>query len=127
LGGHELISWSFQPLSHHLRHLLRHLPQLAPPQIVFVTEFAVNCCTVDHWVIRRGPLGGVEDQPPSTFFWALADATVDHFFWNHGAYLLVNEENQPLIMIMVGFGNLILSWKCLPSVPRAPRQERREK
>jgi hypothetical protein len=33
------------------------LLQLAPPQIVFVTEFAV-----DRWVIRRGPLGGVEDQ-----------------------------------------------------------------
>ena len=27
-----------------------------------VTEFAV-----DHWVIRCGPLGGVEDQPPSSF------------------------------------------------------------
>uniref|UniRef100_A0A2N9I4Y8 CASP-like protein n=1 Tax=Fagus sylvatica TaxID=28930 RepID=A0A2N9I4Y8_FAGSY len=28
----------------------------------FVTEFAV-----DRWVIHRGPLGGVEDQPPSSF------------------------------------------------------------
>jgi hypothetical protein len=28
----------------------------------FVTEFAV-----DRWVIYRGPLGGVEDQPPSSF------------------------------------------------------------
>ena len=23
--------------------------------------------TVDHWVIRRGPLGNVEDQPSSSF------------------------------------------------------------
>jgi hypothetical protein len=28
----------------------------------FVTEVAV-----DRWVIHRGPLGGVEDQPPSSF------------------------------------------------------------
>ncbi len=28
----------------------------------FVTEFAV-----DRWVIYRGPLGGVKDQPPSSF------------------------------------------------------------
>ena len=28
----------------------------------FVTEFAV-----DRWVIHRGPLGGVEDQPPLFF------------------------------------------------------------
>jgi hypothetical protein len=28
----------------------------------FVTEFAV-----DRWVIHHGPLGGVEDQPPSFF------------------------------------------------------------
>uniref|UniRef100_A0A2N9G5J9 Uncharacterized protein n=1 Tax=Fagus sylvatica TaxID=28930 RepID=A0A2N9G5J9_FAGSY len=28
----------------------------------FVTEFAV-----DRWVIHRGPLGGVEDQPPFSF------------------------------------------------------------
>ena len=52
------ISWSFQPLPHPLRHLL----QLAPPQIILVTEFAV-----DRWIIRRGPLGGVEDQLFSTF------------------------------------------------------------
>jgi hypothetical protein len=46
-----------------LPHLLRHWPQLVPPQIVFlVTEFAVDC-----WTTRRGPLGGVEDQLSSTF------------------------------------------------------------
>ena len=56
-------------------------------------------------------------------FWV----AVDHFFWNHNAYLLVNEENQPFCHDYCGFGNLILLWKCLPSEPRAPRQERREK
>uniref|UniRef100_A0A2N9G8W3 Aminotransferase-like plant mobile domain-containing protein n=1 Tax=Fagus sylvatica TaxID=28930 RepID=A0A2N9G8W3_FAGSY len=46
------ISWSFQPLPHLFRHLLRHLPQLAPPQIVFVTEFA--CEPLGNLL---GPLG----------------------------------------------------------------------
>uniref|UniRef100_A0A2N9GDQ4 Uncharacterized protein n=1 Tax=Fagus sylvatica TaxID=28930 RepID=A0A2N9GDQ4_FAGSY len=40
----------------------------------FVTEFAV-----DRWVIHRGPLGGVEDQPSSLFSGLLVDATADHF------------------------------------------------
>uniref|UniRef100_A0A2N9FWT4 Uncharacterized protein n=1 Tax=Fagus sylvatica TaxID=28930 RepID=A0A2N9FWT4_FAGSY len=71
---------------------------------------------VNRWVICRGPLGGVEDQL-FLIFWALADATVDRFFWNHGACLLVNEENQHFVMIIVAleirffFGNVSL--QCL--------------
>ncbi len=42
-------------------------------------------------------------------------------------WLLVNEEIHTLPIIMK-LGNLISSsWKCLPSAPRAPHQERRER
>uniref|UniRef100_A0A2N9FKL8 Uncharacterized protein n=1 Tax=Fagus sylvatica TaxID=28930 RepID=A0A2N9FKL8_FAGSY len=52
------ISWSFRPLP----HLLRHFAVAGAAADRFVIEFAV-----DRWIIRRGPLDSVEDQPPSSF------------------------------------------------------------
>uniref|UniRef100_A0A2N9FJP2 phosphoribosylformylglycinamidine cyclo-ligase n=1 Tax=Fagus sylvatica TaxID=28930 RepID=A0A2N9FJP2_FAGSY len=52
------ISWSFRPLP----HLLHHFAAAGAAADRFVIEFAV-----DRWIIRRGPLDGVEDQPPSSF------------------------------------------------------------
>jgi hypothetical protein len=70
-----------------------------------VMEFAV-----DRWVIHRGPLDGVEDQPPSSFLvfgWCYRRP----FFLVYFPYLMANEENQ-FFTIMISFGNLMVSWKC---------------
>uniref|UniRef100_A0A2N9J8V0 Uncharacterized protein n=1 Tax=Fagus sylvatica TaxID=28930 RepID=A0A2N9J8V0_FAGSY len=77
LGGHGRLLKSFQPLivafvSAAMGDFLVFSDLVSSPSSSvatgaavadrFVTEFAVDC-----WVIRRGPLGGVEDQPPSSF------------------------------------------------------------
>uniref|UniRef100_A0A2N9FH58 Uncharacterized protein n=1 Tax=Fagus sylvatica TaxID=28930 RepID=A0A2N9FH58_FAGSY len=60
----------------------------------FVIEFAVNC-----WIIRRGPLDGVEDQPPSSFL-ILGWCYRIPFSLVYFPCLMVNEENQFLSIII---------------------------
>jgi hypothetical protein len=56
-----------------LHHLLRHLSSLpitaGAAADCFLAGFGCDrwVIAVDRWVIRRGPLGGVEDQLSSTF------------------------------------------------------------
>jgi hypothetical protein len=60
----------------------------------FVIEFAV-----DRWVIHRGPLDGVEDQPPSSFLisgWCYRRP----FFLGYFLYLMANGENQFFTMMI---------------------------
>ena len=53
-----------------------------------VTEFAV-----DRWVIRRGPLGTVEDQLPLSFL-ILGQCCSKPFSSEYFPCLMVNEEDQ---------------------------------
>ena len=76
--------------------------------------------------VRRRPVDNVEDQPLSSSFLVFIGVAADHFSWRHILYLLVNEENQPFAIIMKFWKSDSLSWKCLPLVPRALCQERRE-
>ena len=69
----------------------------------FVIEFAV-----DRWVIRRGPLGSVEDQLPS-FFLVLGQCYHRSFSLEYFPCLMVNEEDQ-------FFNVMIHLWKYAPSM-----------
>ena len=60
----------------------------------FVIEFAV-----DRWVICRGPLDGVKDQPPSSFL-VLGWCYRRPFSLVYFPCLMANEENQFLIIII---------------------------
>uniref|UniRef100_A0A2N9JBB8 Uncharacterized protein n=1 Tax=Fagus sylvatica TaxID=28930 RepID=A0A2N9JBB8_FAGSY len=80
----------------------------------FMIEFVVDC-----WIVRRGPLGSVEDQLP-LFLLVLGQCYRRSFSLEYFPCLMANEEDQFFIVI-------IQLWKYPPSVPRAPCQERREK
>jgi hypothetical protein len=56
-----------------------------------VTEFSV-----DRWVIRRGPLGSVEDQLPSSFL-VLGQCCGGSSSSEYLPCLMVNEEDQLLM------------------------------
>uniref|UniRef100_A0A2N9GPT3 Uncharacterized protein n=1 Tax=Fagus sylvatica TaxID=28930 RepID=A0A2N9GPT3_FAGSY len=60
----------------------------------FEIEFAVDC-----WVIHRGPLGGVEDQPPSSFL-VLGWCYRRPFSLVYFPCLMANEESQFLTIII---------------------------
>uniref|UniRef100_A0A2N9G300 phosphoribosylformylglycinamidine cyclo-ligase n=1 Tax=Fagus sylvatica TaxID=28930 RepID=A0A2N9G300_FAGSY len=84
------ISWSFRPLP----HLLRHFAAAGVAADRFVIEFAV-----DRWIIRRGPLDGVEDLASFIFSdsWLVLPQTI------------------------------FLGAFSMSDAPQAPRQERMEK
>ena len=63
---------------------------------------------VDRWVIRRGPLGSVEDQLPSSFL-VLGQCCGRSFSLEYFPCLMVNEEDQ-------FFNAMIQLWKYAPSV-----------
>ena len=75
-------------------HLLRHFAAASAAADRFVIEFVV-----DRWIIRRGPLDGVEDQPPSSFL-ILGWCYHRPFSLVYYLCLMVNEENQFLSIII---------------------------
>ena len=84
----------------------------------FVIEFAV-----DRWVIHRGPLDGVEDQPPSSFLisgWCYCRP----FFLGYFLYLMANGENQFFtIMIQPWKSDGVLEMSPFNALSTMPREE----
>jgi hypothetical protein len=83
-----------------------------------VIEFAV-----DRWVIHRGPLDGVEDQPPSSFLifgWCYRRP----FFLGYFLYLMANGENQFFtIMIQPWKSDGVLEMSPFSASSTVPREE----
>ena len=86
-----------------MSHLLRHFAATGAAADHFVIEFAV-----DRWVIRRGPLGSVEDLFTSSFL-VLGQCYRRSFSLEYFPCLMANEEDQ-------FFSVMIQLWKYPPSV-----------
>ena len=78
---------------------------------------------MDHWVIRRGPLDGVEDQPPSSFL-VLGWCYGRPFSLVYFPYLMANKENQFLtIIIKLWKSGGVLEMPPFSALSTAPREE----
>ena len=78
---------------------------------------------VDRWVIHRGPLDGVEDQPPSSFLisgWCYRKP----FFLGYFLYLMANGENEFFtIMIRPWKSDGVLEMSPFSALSTVPREE----
>ena len=97
------------------------------PSFVAAAGAAADCLAmefvVDHWVIHRGSLDGVEDQPPSSFL-ILGWCYGRPFSLVYFPYLMANEENQFLtIIIKLWKSDGVLEMLSSSASSTAPREE----
>ena len=97
------------------------------PSFVAAAGAAADCLAmefvVDHWVIHRGPLDGVEDQPPSSFL-VLGWCYSRPFSLVYFPYLMANEENQFLIIIIkLWKSDGVLGMSLFSSLSTVPSEE----
>ena len=97
------------------------------PSFVAAVGAAADCLAmefvVDHWVIHRGPLDGVEDQPPSSFL-VLGWCYGRPFSLVYFPYLMANEKNQFLtIIIKLWKSDGVLEMPPFSASSTAPREE----
>ena len=84
----------------------------------FVIEFAV-----DRWVIYRGPLDGVKDQPPSSFL-VLGWCYRRPFSLVYFPCLMANKGNQFLIIIIkLWKSDGVLGMSLFSALSTVPREE----
>jgi hypothetical protein len=100
---------------------------LSSPSFVAAAGAATNCLAmefvVDHWVIHRGPLDGVEDQPPSSFL-VLGWCYGRPFSLVYFPYLMANGENQFFtIMIQPWKSDGVLEMSPFSASSTVPREE----